>query len=58
MHATAHCVTKHDPTRWLSMKQIGVTVLEQIENLSKYFLSFLPKKKGKHSERYERLFEQ
>ena len=58
MHATDHYVTKHDPTRWLSMKQIGVRVLEQIENLSEYFLSFLPKKKGKNSERYERIFEQ
>ena len=58
MHATDHYVTKHDPTRWLSMKQIGVRVLEQIENISEYFLSFLPKKKGKNSERYERIFEQ
>ena len=42
-HVTAHYVKKHGPTRWLSMKQVGVRLLEQIENLSEYFLSFLPK---------------
>ena len=58
-HVTAHYVKKHGPTRWLSMKQVGVRVLEQIENLSEYFLNFLPKEKGfKRSERYERIIEQ
>ena len=59
MHVTAHYVKKHGPTRWLSMNQVGVRILEQLENLSKYFLSFLPKQKGfKGSERYERSVEQ
>ena len=58
-HITAHYVKKDGSTRWLSMKQVGVSVTEQIENLSKYFLSFLPKQKGsKRSERYERIVEQ
>ena len=56
---TAHYVKKHGPTRWLSMKQIRVRVLEQLENLFEYFLSFLPKQRGlKRSERYERIAEQ
>ena len=60
MHVTAHYVVKkHGPTRWLSMKQVEVRVLEQLENLSKCFLSFLPKQKGfKLSERCERIVEQ
>ena len=42
---TAHYVKKHGPTRWLSMKQVRVRVLEQLENLFEYFLSFLSKQK-------------
>ena len=60
-HVTAHYVKNHGPTRWLSMKQVGVRVLEQLENLSEYFFgkNFLPKQKGfKISERYERIVEQ
>ena len=58
-HVTAHYIKKHGPTRWLSIRQVGVRVLEQLENLSEYFLSFLPKQKGfKRSERYERIVEQ
>ena len=59
MHVTAHYIKKHGPTRWLSVKQVEVRVLEQFENLSKSLLSFLPKQKGfKRSERYERIVEQ
>ena len=41
------------------MKQVVVRVLDQFENLSEYFLSFLPKQKGfKRSKRYEGIVEQ
>ena len=41
------------------MKQVGVRVFEQLENLSEYFSSFLFKQKGfKRSERYEWIVEQ
>ena len=56
---TAHYVKKHGPTRWLSMKNVGVRVLEQKENLSEYFLNFLPKQKGfKRSDRYDRIIKE
>jgi len=49
-------VKKHGPTRWLSMKPVGARVLEQIDNLKEYFLTFLPKQKNfKTSERYDRI---
>ena len=58
-HVTVHYIKKHGPTRWFSMKQVAVSILEQLENLSKHFLSFLPKQKGfKHSEHYEQIVEQ
>ena len=33
-------------TRWLSMKSVGIRIIEQLVNLKKYFLEFLPKQKG------------
>ena len=51
---TPHYVKKHGTARWISMQQVEVRVLEQLENLSEYFSSFLFKQKGfKRSERYE-----
>ena len=51
-------------TRWLSMKPVGMRVLDQLDNLKKYFLEFLPKQKGfRHAngvgrtERYNRISE-
>ena len=37
-------VIKHVETGWLSMKQVAVRVVEQYDNLTEYFLKFLPSK--------------
>lgn len=51
---------KHTETRWLSMKNVCVRVLEQWINLKEYFLKFLPKDKTSFrqvssTKRYERI---
>lgn len=38
-------VIKYAETRQLSMKQVAVRVVEQWDNLTEYFLKFLPKQK-------------
>ena len=35
--------TKYGATRWLCMKYVGVWCLEQWQNLTRYFLQFLPR---------------
>ena len=53
---------KHCSTRWLSLKFVAVWLLEQWENLTEYFLKFLPKQKIfkgtiKETSRYKRIIE-
>ena len=53
-------VIKHVETRWLSMKQVAVRIVEQWDNLTEYFLKFLPKQKDtfrkiKKTARYQRI---
>ena len=64
---TAEYLLKYCSTRWLYIGKVIVRLLEQIENLKQYFLTFLPGqknfkgKKGVDStERYQRIkvFEQ
>ena len=53
---------KHCHTRWLSLKFVAAWLLEQWENLTEYFLKFLPKQKIfkgtiKETSRYKRIIE-
>ena len=53
---------KHCHTRWLSLKFVTAWLLEQWENLTEYFLKFLPKQKIfkgtiKETSRYKRIIE-
>ena len=55
-------VIKHVETRWLSMKYVAIRVVEQWDNLTEYFLKFLPKQKDairkiKETARYQRISE-
>ena len=59
---TTHYVIKHCQTRWLSQYKVLVRIIEQYENLKKYFsktLPTLPGFKGKNgvnqTERYQRI---
>ena len=42
----AKFMLRHIDSRWLSMKNVAVRVLQQFPNLKEYFLTFLPKSKG------------
>ena len=53
---------KHVSTRWISIQDVLIRVLEQLSNLKKYFLQVLPEQKGfrgksgiRSSERYIRI---
>ena len=37
---------KHVETRWLTMRYIALRIVEQWDNLTEYFLKFLPKQKN------------
>ena len=55
-------VIKHVLIRWLSMKHVAIRVVEQWDNLTEYFLEFLPKQKDafrkiKETTRYQRISE-
>jgi len=59
---TTQYVLKHCQTRWLSLDKVLVRIIEQLPNLKKYFLEFLPttpRFKGKsgigQTERYQRI---
>ena len=38
----SHFLLKHSSTRWVTLKRVCVRLLEQFENLKRYFLEFLP----------------
>lgn len=53
-------IQKHSSTRWVTLRKICVQILEQYENLRRYFLTFLPKTSTfksavKETERYKRI---
>ena len=59
-----HFSLKHSSTRWVTLKKVTVRILEQWENLTEYFLNFLPKqpnfrsKNGlQENKRYQRIKE-
>ena len=39
-------MSRHVPTRWISIQSVLIKVLDQYANLKKYFLETLPKEKG------------
>lgn len=59
---TSHFLQKHSSTRWVTLKKVCVRLLDQFENLKRYFLEFLPttatfKQSVKETERYKRIKE-
>lgn len=58
----SHFLQKHSSTRWVTLKKVCCRLLEQFENLKKYFIDFLPttstfKKTVKETARYKRIEE-
>ena len=55
----AHFMLSHISSRWLTIKDVAVRVLEQYPNLREYFLRALPKQKGfkqlQKTDRYQRI---
>ena len=61
-NVVAEYAKKHVETRWLTMKYVALRIVEQWDNLTEYFLKFLPKQKNFKStimktERYQRISE-
>ena len=59
-----HFSLKHSSTRWVTLKKVTVQILEQWENLTEYFLNFLPKQPNfrfkndlQENKRYQRIKE-
>ena len=59
---TGEYLLKHCLTRWLYIGKVVVRLLEQIDNVKQYFLTFLPQQRGfawkngvANTERYQRI---
>ena len=61
-NVVAEYAKKHAETCWLTMKYVALRIVEQWDNLTEYFLKFLPKQKNfkgtiMKTERYQRISE-